>query len=167
MPVGHFLVGIAALIYDPASHKYLLLKRADTKDVGAGQWECPTGRVDQGEGIEEGLIREVREELQVEAQPLFIIGTTHFYRGERAPENELVGLIYACTIDEPDAIRISAEHAEARWMHWEEIRAFLPADHWLRWVIARAEIMRSQLPGPLLDLFLKEGFEVGGRNTYR
>jgi len=167
MTVGHFLVGIAALIFDPRAEKYLLLKRSDSKDVGAGHWECPTGRVDQGEGIEDALVREVLEELQVEVRPQFIIGTTHFYRGEPVPENELVGLIYACTISNPDEVRIGEEHSEARWMTWEEIRAFLAPYHWLRWVITRAEIMRSQLPDELQRLFLEEGFEVGGRNTYR
>ncbi len=167
MPVGHFLVGIAALIYDPTTQKYLLLKRADTKDVGAGHWECPTGRVDQGEGIEEALVREVREELQVAARPLFIIGTTHFYRGKSVSENELVGLIYACTIETPDQVQISAEHAESRWMTWPEIRDFLPSDHWLLWVIARAEKMRALIPPELINTFLNEGFEVGGRNTYQ
>lgn len=167
MPVGRFLVGIAALIFDPDTNRYLLLKRSDSKDVGAGQWECPTGRVDQGEGIEDALVREVREELQVEALPLFIIGTTHFYRGEPEPENELVGLIYACTIEKPADIRISEEHSEARWMSREELEEFLPADHWLRWVITRAERMRSAVPVSLRQLFLEEGFEVGGRNTYR
>ena len=107
------------------------------------------------------------EELQVEARPLFIIGTTHFYRGAAVPENELVGLIYACTIDDPAGIQISAEHSEARWMTWAEIQAFLAPDHWLRWVIPRAEMMRAQLPAPLQHTFLEEGFEVGGRNTYR
>lgn len=167
MPVGHFLVGIAALVYDPQTEKYLLLRRADTKDVGAGNWECPTGRVDQGESIEEALVREVGEELGVSAQPLFIIGTTHFYRGKAIPENELVGLIYACSIDDPAGIRISEEHSEAHWMSAAEVKAFLPPDHWLRWVIARAEAMRAHLPQELLDIFYREGFEVGGRNTYR
>lgn len=167
MPVGHFLVGIAALVYDLKTEKYLLLKRAASKDVGAGSWECPTGRVDQGEGIEEALIREVQEELGVKAVPLFIIGTTHFYRGPEIPENELVGLIYACAIDDPAGIRISEEHSEVRWMSAAEISHFLPAEHWLHWVIRRAEQMRTALPPGLLDIFLHEGFEVGGRNTYR
>lgn len=167
MPVGHFLVGIAALVYDPKTEKYLLLRRADTKDVGAGSWECPTGRVDQGESIEAAMIREVREELGVDAHPLFIIGTTHFYRGAAIAENELVGLIYACAIAEPGGIRISDEHSDARWMSAAEVDDFLEPGHWLRWVIRRAEQMRAQLPQDLLDLFVQEGFEVGGRNTYR
>ncbi|NJN55210.1 MAG: hypothetical protein HC804_10900, partial [Anaerolineae bacterium] len=49
MSIGRFLGGIAALIWNPTNESYLLLCRADSKDFGAGSWECVTGRVDQGE----------------------------------------------------------------------------------------------------------------------
>ncbi|HIP70446.1 MAG TPA: NUDIX domain-containing protein, partial [Anaerolineae bacterium] len=88
MPVGRFLGGIAALIWDEATDRYLLLRRAAHKDVGAGHWECVTGRVDQGESYEDALHREVQEEIGIPAQIQFIIGTTHFYRGPARPENE-------------------------------------------------------------------------------
>ena len=35
-----------------------------------------------------------QEELGVEVQVEHILGTTHFYRGEQVPDNELVGVIY-------------------------------------------------------------------------
>jgi 8-oxo-dGTP diphosphatase len=163
MPVGRFLVGVAALIHDPGTGRYLLLRRSAAKDVGAGSWECPTGRVDQGESIEEGLIREVWEELQVEARPQFILGTTHFYRGEQTLENELVSVLYACTIDDPAAVRTGPEHDEARWMTRGEIRDFLPERHWLHWVIERAEAMQAGVSPDLKGRLLDEGFEVTGR----
>jgi 8-oxo-dGTP diphosphatase len=163
MPVGRFLVGVAALIRDPENGKYLLLRRSQAKDVGAGSWECPTGRVDQGESIEEGLIREVREELQVEARPQFILGTTHFYRGAERPENELVSVLYLCEVDDPGAIRTGEEHDEVRWMTRGEIAAFLPERHWLHWVIERAEALEAGTAPGLRRRLLEEGFEVTGR----
>jgi 8-oxo-dGTP diphosphatase len=163
MPIGHFLVGVAALIFDPETEQYLLLRRSQDKDVGAGSWECPTGRVDQGESIEEGLIREVREELQVEARPQFILGTTHFYRGEERPENELVSVLYACTIEDPTAIRTGPEHDQVRWLTRAEIAEFLPERHWIHWVIERAEAMASGTVPELQRRLLAEGFEVTGR----
>jgi len=163
MPVGRFLVGVAALIFDPETKRYLLLRRSQAKDVGAGSWECPTGRVDQGESIEEGLIREVREELQVEARPRFILGTTHFYRGEEIVENELVSVLYACEIDDPGAIRTGPEHDEARWMTRAEVAEFLPERHWIQWVIERAEAMEAGMTPGLQRRLLEEGYEVTGR----
>jgi 8-oxo-dGTP diphosphatase len=131
--VGRFICGVAALVYDPAAARYLLLRRADDKDSGAGEWECVTGRVDQGESFEDATHREVREEIGVEVAIRFIIGTTHFYRGPASPENELLGVKYFCTISEGDAarVRLSAEHSAMRWLTADEIYALLPGDHWL------------------------------------
>ena len=81
MDIGRFYGGVGALIWSPRGDVYLLLKRSSKKDYAAGVWECVTGRVDQGEGFEDAIHREVLEELGVKAQIEYFIGTTHFYRG--------------------------------------------------------------------------------------
>ena len=53
---GHFLVGIAGLIRN-SEGDYLLMKRGAARDFGAESWECVTGRVNQGESIEQALHR--------------------------------------------------------------------------------------------------------------
>ncbi len=80
--IGHFLGGVAGLIWKPDTDQYLLLRRSDQRDFKAGDWDCVTGRVDQGEGFEAALHREVREELRAKVQIEFIVAITHFYRGE-------------------------------------------------------------------------------------
>jgi 8-oxo-dGTP diphosphatase len=87
MTIGRFYAGIAALIWSPETKQYLLLCRSEQKDYARGAWECVTGRVDQGEGFEDALHREVHEELGVEVQIEHILGTTHFYRGMGYPPN--------------------------------------------------------------------------------
>ena len=158
---GQFLCGIAALIHHPASQAYLLLRRAADR---GGSWECVTGRVDQGESFEEAVRREVREELGVEVTLDFIIGTSRLYRGEPAPENELLTVQYACSILDRDGIRISAEHSEHRWLSTAEIADFLQSEHWLHPVIRRAEQTRTALDPALLALHRAEGFE--GQGSY-
>lgn len=160
MPVGHFLGGIAALIHDPQTEKYLLLRRLASRDYGAGAWECVTGRVDQGESYEEALHREVQEETGAQVQIDFIISTTHFHRGATTPENELLGLIYACTLlTAPDHLTIT-EHSEHHWMTRDEIFAFLPPEHWLHTVIKRAETVRAHIPPELVDFWHEVGTSV-------
>lgn len=160
MQPGHFLAGIAALIWNPADDTYLLLRRAASKDFGAGSWECVTGRVDQGESFTDAFLREVQEEVGGVAQIEFFIGATHFYRGAPTPENELLGLVCGCTLADPDAIVISAEHSEYRWLTAVEIAHFLPPDHWLQTVVARAERLRAQLPQTLRSEFQQNGLEI-------
>jgi 8-oxo-dGTP diphosphatase len=153
MSIGRFYAMIGALIRDPDSGKYLILRRSAEKDVAAGAWECVTGRVDQGEGFPEALQREVYEEIKVQIQPEFILRTAHFYRGEAIPENEMVGVMYCCTVDDLEAIQISWEHDEARWVTLEEARTLLSEDHWLVELIERAETMRTLMPEKLLAYF--------------
>jgi ADP-ribose pyrophosphatase YjhB (NUDIX family) len=168
MAIGRFIAGIGALIWDPEKDNYLLLRRSSEKDFAPESWECVTGRVDQGEGFERALHREVREEIGLEVHPLFLVGTTHFYRGEPQPENELVGLVYCCSLEDETfnkkEIRLSAEHAEYRWVTAIEARGILdvnnPTERWLRRVIERAEVTLNNLPSELIDLHRRQGFEM-------
>lgn len=159
MSVGRFLGGIMALVREVGNGRYLLLQRASTKDVGAGSWECVTGRVDQGECFEEALYREVCEEIGVRPEIEFILGTTHFYRGPVSAENELLGIAYACTIPSASAIRLSAEHDAHHWFTTAELVDFLPEKHWLPPIVKRAEFMRQHWPNALRDYFAERPFE--------
>jgi 8-oxo-dGTP diphosphatase len=163
--VGRFLAGIGAVIWAPDREAYLLLQRAASKDFAPGALECVTGRVDQGEGFEDALHREVREELGVAVVVDFLLGTTHFHRGAALPENELLGVVYHCSLLEPDAIRLSAEHAALRWASFSEALALLRDDHpseaWLKRALVRAEWFRAHLPSSLIDRHRAEGAELG------
>jgi 8-oxo-dGTP diphosphatase len=158
--VGRFLAMVGALLWCPPANKYLMLRRAAHRDVGAGVWECVTGRLNQGEGFSEALRREVLEELGIEVQVEFIISTSHFYRGDERPENEMVGVLYCCSIDDPEAIQVSDEHSEHRWVTAQEARDLLSDTHWLVRVIQRAEAIRGMMPPELLDFYMTNGFEI-------
>jgi 8-oxo-dGTP pyrophosphatase MutT (NUDIX family) len=166
--VGRFLAGVGALLWDSLNNSYLVLKRADSKDFAPNVWECVTGRVDQGESFEEALHREVDEEIGIPVVPQFIIGTTHFYRGDPVAQNELLGVIYCCVPENlllaREQIRLSQEHSEFRWVTSEEAHVLLNSDHaterWLRRVINRAEIIRQYIPVELLATHTWQGFEL-------
>lgn len=162
--IGRFLGGVGALIVNPEDETYLLLKRSMTKDFAPGVWECVTGRVDQGEGFDEALVREVQEEIGVEVVPAYILGTTHFYRGTAVPENELIGIIYLCMLTDSTPITISQEHDEYRWLTGPQALAMLTADDatttWTRRLIQKAELIRGELPEKLLKINRKTGFSL-------
>ncbi|MEZ4682716.1 MAG: NUDIX domain-containing protein [Caldilineaceae bacterium] len=157
MAVGRFMAMIGALVWSPQTEKYLLLKRIAER---GGHWECVTGRLEQGECFTDAVHREVKEELGVSVTVDFMIGTAHFYRGASVVENEIVGVHFACVLDDPDVIRLSAEHDDYRWLTATEVDTFLPADRvWLKSLVARTEILRKSLPPALVRYQHIHGFE--------
>ncbi len=165
MAIGRFLAGVGALIWDNSRERYLIVRRSESKDFAPGAWECVTGRVDQGEGFEAAVHREVKEELGIKVYPKYILGTTHFYRGEAVPENELVGVVFYCETDGEIGVKLSAEHSEYKWVRAEEAYALLskgdsPTEHWLGRVIRRAEWFNTAVPREALKKLSQEGFEL-------
>jgi len=133
--IGRFQAGIGALLRRATDGRYLFLRRSALKDYAAGDWECVTGRVDQGEGFTGAVYREVREEVGLDARIEFILGTTHLYRGATTPENELVGVLYSCAVGDAE-------------------------EHWLVQLVGRAERVRALVPGALLDYWRDAGFDI-------
>lgn len=160
MTTGRFLAMVGALVWRQTDGKYLLLQRAATKDVGAGHWECVTGRLEQGESFGQAVRREAFEELGIDVQIECILGTAHFYRGEAIPENEMVGVHYGCSILDATHLQLSDEHSASQWVTAQEAAALLPAGHWLRVVIERAEVVRKLIPDALQQFYTCEGFNL-------
>ncbi|HET8702035.1 MAG TPA: NUDIX domain-containing protein [Nitrococcus sp.] len=152
MAIGRFQCGVAALIRSAVDGRYLLLRRAAGKDYAAGVWECVTGRLEQGEGFEQALRREVAEEIGASVRLRCILGTTHFYRGLPSPANESVGVVYGCVVDDPNAIIRSTEHSEHRWVSAAEALRLLadddPSTAWMRGIIERSEALWDNLSQP-------------------
>jgi len=153
---GYFLAGVAGLIRNSAGD-YLMMKRVTDRDFGSEVWECVTGRVNQGEGFEEALHREVMEETGLRVNIETFIGLSHFYRGKEAPENELQGIILGCSVVGTDEIDHGPEHSEYRWASTQEALAFLtdtdPGTLWLRKTLLRAEAISSAQPEALAEVF--------------
>ncbi len=159
MAVGRFIGMVGMLVWRRTDGRYLLLRRSQVRDFAPGQWETGSGRLEQGEGFIDALRREAREELALDVRIECLLGTTHFYRGEPVPENELVGVSFGCSVADASGLKLSDEHSEHRWVTAEDARAFLPRDHWLSALIARAEAFREHMPIDLMKLHWDGAFE--------
>ncbi|WP_129770537.1 (deoxy)nucleoside triphosphate pyrophosphohydrolase [Streptomyces sp. L-9-10] len=60
-------VVVAGAVYDRGR---LLAARRSAPPELAGRWELPGGKLEPGEGPEQALVRELREELGVETEPV-------------------------------------------------------------------------------------------------
>ena len=99
----------AALVRDG---RVLASRRTEPERL-AGLWEFPGGKVEAGESDVEALVRELREELQVEAEV-----------GERLGGDLLIGetavlRVYVCRLLEGEPALV--DHDEHRWLAADEL----------------------------------------------
>jgi 8-oxo-dGTP diphosphatase len=112
---------IAAALFD-AQRRVLIAERPVGKHM-AGWWEFPGGKVAAGESDAQALVRELREELGVDARPLAEIMTlTHEY------PDRVVDLVLwrASATGEPHGL----DGQQLKWVACDSLGAerLLPAD---------------------------------------
>jgi 8-oxo-dGTP diphosphatase len=71
IPNGYYRLSVKALILDESRTKFLLVQEDN------GKWELPGGGLDWGEKPQDGLVREIKEEMGLEVtyvsdQPVYI-----------------------------------------------------------------------------------------------
>lgn len=112
----------AAVIWDAG--RILICRRREGGLYG-GLWEFPGGKTETGETLEEGLRREIDEELGLDIQVGERLGSSR--SGDASMGIELIvfsaGLRSSCAF-------ILREHAEARWVEPSDLDrfSFAPAD---------------------------------------
>ena len=111
-----------ALIVDQQG-RVLAAQRGILKEL-AGKWEFPGGKIEPGETTEQCLLREIREELdvQVRVHKALPVVVHHYARGT------IKLLPFICSLEE-GTITLR-EHTAARWLLPEELPAldWAPAD---------------------------------------
>ena len=114
-PVGRFMVAAGAVIEFKTTGKILLVQRNKKLDWHPGEWEICYGRIDQFEDAEQGLKREVKEELGLnDLTVLEVLRVWHIYRGSKKAENEVIGITYHCKTN-TEKITLSSEHSNVQW----------------------------------------------------
>ena len=80
-PLGDLRPAAVVLaIVEEADHAAILLtRRARSLRAHSGQWALPGGRVDEGETVAEGALRELREEINLDLAAESILGTLDDY----------------------------------------------------------------------------------------
>lgn len=107
-------VSAAVIVKD---NKYFIAKRNKDKHLG-GYFEFPGGKQDDNETLEQTVIREIKEELNVDITVDRKLGEEHY-----SDEKINVHLHYFfCTIIKGDIIL--KEHEEAAWVSKEEFNKY-------------------------------------------
>lgn len=110
--IGKFIIGVAMVLEREGA---VLLGRRSLGKFGAGLWEFPSGRLEIGETLYEGVIREGKEELGILLTPLQIIDAYSFKR----EQEDLMLLNILCNFE--GEIRKSDEHDALQWVKFDEV----------------------------------------------
>lgn len=126
-------VGVKGFIKNDKG-QYLITKKSDLEDVGPNDYDVPGGRIEFGETPEQALIREAKEEVNLDIEILQIFNSWSFVRD---PEFMLVGVDFLCKYVGGD-VQMTEEHTGFQWMSVEEIEnSNLPG--WIKKTVQKAE----------------------------
>lgn len=93
----------------------VLIARRKAEQVLGGYWELPGGKVQADESPRDAAVRELREEVGIDAEPIHTLPTvTHQYEHAHVRLHPFICLISAGT---PSAIQVD----EVRWVRPDEL----------------------------------------------
>ena len=116
---NQILVVVKGLILNEG--KVLLVKRSNEEEVGGGTWELVGGKIEFGEDLKPGLLREIKEEVNLNVTIERILYTTTFLTD---PTRQVILLTYLCQ-SQTKTVALSSAHSDYHWATKEETRLLL------------------------------------------
>ena len=107
---GKISIISAGLIIDEAKKEVLLIRRTDS--MWGDAWSIPGGHIEYGETVEEALLRELKEELGIEAVKTEFLGYEEFWPSTK-PNTQFISFNFA-VIAKKD-FKPNPEIKEAKW----------------------------------------------------
>ncbi|CAB4129060.1 MutT NTP pyrophosphohydrolases including oxidative damage repair enzymes [uncultured Caudovirales phage] len=106
--------GCGALIYAKSTNRYLFLLRNKTKY--AGSWGIVGGKVDAGETVIQGLVREIQEEISVDYTNKKFIPLETF----TADNHKFAYYTFLVSVDEEFVPKLNTEHRGYCWVELDD-----------------------------------------------
>ncbi|HEX5590378.1 MAG TPA: NUDIX domain-containing protein [Candidatus Limnocylindrales bacterium] len=124
----------------------LLIRRAPDR-MYAGLWQCVTGRLEPGERITDGALREVVEETGLgpdDLETFFETDHVNWFH-EAALDALLCEAVFAARVRPAASVRLSHEHDDSRWLPPAAAKALVTWPAYVRaietveWLVANPE----------------------------
>ncbi|PIZ51796.1 NUDIX domain-containing protein [Candidatus Woesearchaeota archaeon CG_4_10_14_0_2_um_filter_33_13] len=100
------------------NNQVLLIKRRSNDVMKPGMWEIPGGRLELGEDPHQGVIRETKEETNLDIDVKQIMDVRHFTRSD---DQTITMLVFLCKALNED-VKLSEEHQDFKWMPVEKAK---------------------------------------------
>ncbi len=122
----HPWIGIDAIILNEEKNKILLIKR--WWNTYYWMWGLISGKLDWGEEVKEAVLREVKEETNLDVEIIRYIGR-YYDKRWRHPTKTMICLPHICKIIWWE-MKAGDDALEARWFSFEEVKNMdLAFDH--------------------------------------
>jgi 8-oxo-dGTP diphosphatase len=112
------LVG-GAIFHDS---KLLVIQRSDSRKLFARHWEIPGGKVEPSEDPNHSIIREVKEETNLNAhiiRPYNVWHDTIEFEGEK---EHVIDIDFLLKVDDISILKLEEEkHPDSRWISIDEL----------------------------------------------
>ena len=120
------MINVVAAVITDENNRILITQRNLKKSQG-GLWEFPGGKIENGETREEAIIREIKEELDVNIKADKYIDEKVF----NYPEKDINLIAMKCSIISGKILL--KEHEDAKWVISSELvnYDFAPADEFI------------------------------------
>ena len=120
------MINVVAAVITDDNNRILITQRNLKKSQG-GLWEFPGGKIENGETREEAIIREIKEELDVNIKADQYIDEKVF----NYPEKDINLIAMKCSIISGKILL--KEHEDAKWVTSSELvnYNFAPADEFI------------------------------------
>lgn len=96
--------------------KFLVIFKSDTEEISPNEIDIPGGRLKFGEKLEEGLKREIREELGITIENIKLSRAWSLIKDDL----HLVGLTFLADYISGE-VQLSGEHTDFKWIDKETI----------------------------------------------
>ena len=113
-------VGVGAILCDSYG-RVLLMKRGKLAKNERGLWEFPGGAVDMGETRKQAIVREVREELQINVKIIKeLVTLDHLIPRDK---QHWVTTLFYCQVKKICSITLleKGKHDSFAWFHWTDM----------------------------------------------
>ncbi|MFC1754551.1 NUDIX hydrolase [Thermoproteota archaeon] len=122
----HPWIGIDAIILSEDKSKILLIKRGSK--ACHGMWGFISGRLEWEEEIKEAVVREAKEETNLDIEIVKFVGRYYDKRG-RHPTKTMICLPHICKVIGGE-LKAGDDALEAKWFSLEEVKNMeLAFDH--------------------------------------
>lgn len=115
----NYIINVSAVIFD-GEKRVLLGHRSPNEDVFPGLWCIPGGKIDDGDAsLEDGLCREVKEEVGIEIREIELINNNTRIKSDGT---HILYLIFKALIASGSPKPLE-DTTEVKWFNFEEIKS--------------------------------------------